>query len=181
MRAVAHLSHVPRGPQAQPAAPCLVIIGCGNLNRSDDGAGVMVVQRLRREFGAAPPPGVKLLDAGTGGMEVMFQARGATTLVIVDAAQSGSEPGAIFCLPGTEIVNVHQPAYSLHDFRWDHALHAGRQIFAADFPSDVAVYLIEAASLQLGTELTPPVARAVDAVAKLLAQRIGDWCRVAAL
>lgn len=164
---------------SEPATPMLVVIGCGNLNRSDDGAGVCVIHRLRlrlrQEFGDTLPPGARLFDAGTGGMEVMFQARGASGLVIIDACRSGSEPGAIFRLPGTEIDTVHQPAYSLHDFRWDHAVHAGRRIFGTAFPSDLTVYLIEAGSLELGTELTPPVSRAVGEVCERVAQTIRAW------
>ena len=160
---------------SQDPAPLLVIIGCGNLNRSDDAAGVRVIQQLRRDFGDAMPAGVKLFDAGTGGMEVMFQARGARQLIIVDACRSGSEAGAIFRLPGTEIDTVHQPVYSLHDFRWDHAVHAGRRIFGDAFPSDLTVYLIEAGSLELGTELTAPVSRAVGKVCGHVAQSIHGW------
>lgn len=141
-----------------------VVIGCGNLNRSDDAAGVRVVQRLRERLGSDLPADLRLFDAGTGGMEVMFQARGARQLVIVDACRSGSTPGAIFRLPGAEIGAAHVPAYSLHDFRWDHAVHAGRRIFGVDFPEDVTVYLIEAGSLALGTELSAPVQAAVEAV-----------------
>jgi len=152
----------------------LVVIGCGNMNRCDDAAGVRVVQRLREQFGAQLPPGVKLFDAGTGGMEVMFQARGASALIVVDACRSGSDHGAVFRLPGNEIATEHVPGYSLHDFRWDHAVHAGRRIFGAEFPDDLTVYLIEAGSLQLGIELTAPVARAVDAVCAHIAKRIGE-------
>ena len=153
----------------------LVVIGCGNLNRCDDAAGVRVVHRLREQFGEALPRGVKLFDAGTGGMEVMFQARGASALIIIDACRSGSDVGAIFRLPGSEIDEAHVPGYSLHDFRWDHAVHAGRRIFGADFPDDLTVYLIEAGSLQLGTELTVPVTRSVDQVAEHIAQSIREW------
>jgi hydrogenase maturation protease len=171
---VAHL-HNP-----EESGPLLVVIGCGNLNRSDDAAGVRVIQQLRRDFGDALPADVKLFDAGTGGMEVMFQSRGARQLIIVDACRSGTEAGAIFRLPGTEIDTVHQPSYSLHDFRWDHAVHAGRRILGNAFPSDLTVYLIEAGSLQLGTELTAPVSRAVGKVCVHVAQSIRDWQAAAA-
>ena len=152
----------------------LVVIGCGNLNRSDDAAGVRVVLALREQFGESLPPDVRLFDAGTGGMEVMFRARGASALVIVDACRSGSDAGAIFRLPGTEIDGAHVPGYSLHDFRWDHAVHAGRRIFGADFPADLTVYLIEAGSLELGIELTRPVERAVEQVSERIAQGIRE-------
>ncbi|MBY0467973.1 MAG: hydrogenase maturation protease [Burkholderiaceae bacterium] len=155
-----------------PASPSLVIIGCGNLNRSDDGAGVRVIQQLRLSFADTLPEGVTLFDAGTGGIEVMFKARGATALIVIDACRSGSDAGAVFRLPGSEIDTAHQPAYSLHDFRWDHAVHAGRRIFGADFPTDLTVYLIEAGSLELGTELTLPVSRAVGTVCDHVATRI---------
>jgi hydrogenase maturation protease len=158
-------------------APRLVVIGCGNLNRSDDGAGVRVIHGLRSAFGAGLPEDVRLFDAGTGGLDVMFMARGARALVIVDACRSNSEPGAVFCLPGGEIDGAHAPAYSLHDFRWDHAVHAGRRIFGAEMPADLEVYLIEAGSLDLGMELTAPVERGVETVCARIAQRIKQSVR----
>ena len=48
--------------------------------------------------------------------------------------------------------------------RWDHALAAGRKIFLDDFPEEVTVYLIEAANLDLGLELSPVVQRSADLV-----------------
>lgn len=142
----------------------LTIIGCGNLNRSDDGIGVVVAQRLIDWVSAQGLQHVTVFDAGTAGMEVMFHARGAKRLIIIDASNSGSDPGAVFRVPGAELELDHEPTYSLHDFRWDHALYAGRRIFGADFPTDVTVFLIEAAELGLGFELSAPVRHAADIV-----------------
>lgn len=158
-----------------PGAPSLVIIGCGNLNRSDDGVGVRVIHELRAHWSSQLPLGVKLFDAGTGGMEVMFQARGASSLIIVDACRSGSPPGAVFELPGDEIDGAHEPGYSLHDFRWDHAVYAGRRIFGSAFPSDLTVYLVEAESLDLGTELSATVQPSVDKVCDFICGRVSRW------
>jgi hydrogenase maturation protease len=163
-----------------PTSPSLVVIGCGNLNRSDDGVGVRVIQALRARWADAVPRGVKLFDAGTGGMEVMFQARGARALLIIDACRSGSPPGAVFTLPGEEIDGAHEPTYSLHDFRWDHAVYAGRRIFGAAFPSDLTVYLIEAESLVLGTELSASVQPAVGKVCDFIDEHVRRWCALAA-
>lgn len=153
----------------------LVIIGCGNVWRSDDAVGVVVVRELREYIEAHPVEGVRVFDAGTGGMDVIFQARGATRLVIVDAVRSGAEPGAVFRVPGAELAQAHQPAYSLHDFRWDHALHAGRMIFRDDFPADVTVYLIEAQQLGLGDTLSAPVQRGAGQVIAEL-RKLVDEC-----
>ena len=108
-------------------------------------------------------------------MDVMFQARGCTTLIIVDANSSGSKPGSIFKVPGNELENLPEPSYNLHDFRWDHALYAGRKIFKEQFPSDITVYLIEVANLSLGLELSPDVASAADSVYESIKQTIGQY------
>lgn len=142
----------------------LTIIGCGNLNRSDDGVGVIVAQRLMEWVNTHGINDVTVFDAGTAGMEVMFRARGAERLIMVDASNSGSEPGAVFQVPGAELERGHEPTYSLHDFRWDHALYAGRRIFGTDFPTDVTVFLIEASELGLGFELSEPVSLAANKV-----------------
>jgi hydrogenase maturation protease len=151
------------------------IIGCGNPNRRDDGAGMEVVRLLR----AAPDESagrICLLDAGTDGMGVMFAARGCGSLIIVDACQSGAEAGAIFEVPGAELAQRPPDSFSLHDFRWDHALYAGRRIFAADFPADVAVFLIEAQQVDFGIGLSPAVAGAAKRVAAIIGERVRIRC-----
>ena len=153
----------------------LTIIGCGNSNRSDDGVGVFVAQQLQVWLEENPADRVRVFDAGTGGMEVMFQARGATRLVIIDASITGSEPGAIHQVPGAELVTERAASYSLHDFRWDHALYAGRRIFREDFPQDVTVFLIEAATLEIGLSLSQPVQDSAARVINLIRIMISDY------
>lgn len=142
----------------------LTIIGCGNLNRSDDAVGVIIAQGLQQYLAQNPHPKIRVFDCGTAGMEVMFQARGSEKLIILDASCTGSEAGAIFKVPGKELEALPEPSYNLHDFRWDHALSAGRKIFGDDFPQEVTVYLIEAGNLDLGLELSPVVRRSADLV-----------------
>ncbi|MEA5583543.1 hydrogenase maturation protease [Nodularia harveyana UHCC-0300] len=152
----------------------LTIIGCGNLNRSDDAVGVIIAQRLQQYLLTNPHPHLRVYDCGTGGMDVMFKARGSKQLIIIDASSTGSEPGAIFKVPGKELAALPEPSYNLHDFRWDHALAAGRKIFGQDFPEEVTVYLIEAANLDLGLELSPVVQSAADSVFQQLTKLISQ-------
>jgi hydrogenase maturation protease len=153
----------------------LTIIGCGNSNRTDDGAGVYVAQHLQKFVRENPKENVKIFDAGTGGIDVMFHARGSTRLIIIDASQSGSEAGAIYEVPGEELEREREVSYSLHDFRWDDALFAGRKIFKEDFPKDVSVFLIEAESLDYGLELSPKVKFAADIVIERLRKIINEY------
>ncbi len=156
----------------------IAVIACGNPNRSDDGAGLEVLRALRGSALAAQAPEVQLLDAGTDGMAVMFAAKGCNALIVVDACRSGSEPGAIFEVPGSELQQSYEPTLNLHDFRWDHALHVGRVIFKEQFPDDVVVLLIEAESVNFGLDLSPRVSAAVGKVAKrieaLVQERLGE-------
>ena len=142
----------------------LTIIGCGNLNRSDDAVGVIIAQRLQQYLTEHPHPHIRVYDCGTAGMEVMFQARGSRQLIIIDASSTGSEPGAVFRVPGSQLEALPEPSYSLHDFRWDHALAAGRKIFKDNFPEDVTVYLIEAENLSFGLELSPAIKHSANIV-----------------
>jgi hydrogenase maturation protease len=143
----------------------IVVVGCGNPNRLDDGAGIEVLHLLEARGLGRDAQRVRLLAAGTDGIATMFAARGCRTLIVVDACRSGSEPGAVFEVPGDELERRYQPSLNLHDFRWDHALFAGKKIFREQFPSDVVVLLIEVLTTELGIGLSDPVSSAVAKVA----------------
>lgn len=150
----------------------IAVIGCGNANRTDDAAGLEVVRLLKDSAPLRGRTDVRLLDAGTDGMAVMFAARGCTTLIVVDSCRSGAEPGATFEVPGHEVETRFTPSLNLHEFRWDHALYAGRQIYRDAFPKDVTAFLIEAHSVELGCGLTAEVACAAARVAQKIEARI---------
>lgn len=146
----------------------IAVVGCGNPNRRDDGVGPEVVRALRERGAGASARGVRLIDAGTDGMAAMFAARGCVSLIVIDACRSNSKPGAVFEVPGGDLEQSYAPLFTLHDFRWDHALHAGRRIFRDDFPRDVTVLLIEAETVEFGIGLSP----AVSAAALTVTERV---------
>ncbi|NQZ64555.1 hydrogenase maturation protease, partial [Crocosphaera sp.] len=86
-----------------------------------------------------------------------------------------SEPGTIYKVPGQELEELPEASYSLHDFRWDNALAAGRKIFKEEFPEDVTVYLIEAENLGLGLEISPILKDSVEKVIDYIQQEINDF------
>ena len=154
----------------------LTVIGCGNLNRCDDAVGVIIAQKLQEIFKENALSNLHIYDCGTAGMEVMFQARGSQKLIIVDACSTHSQPGTIYKVPGEELEALPEPSYSLHDFRWDHALAAGRKIFKDDFPNDVTVYLIEAENLGLGLEISASLQPSVEKVINSIVEEINSFC-----
>jgi hydrogenase maturation protease len=108
-------------------------------------------------------------------MEVMFQARGSTELIIIDASSTNSEAGAVYTVPGEVLEQLPEPGYTLHDFRWDHAIAAGRKIFKHEFPQDVTVYLVEAETLDFGLGLSLPVQQAADRVFAAIVERLKPY------
>ncbi|MBK9407007.1 MAG: hydrogenase maturation protease [Gemmatimonadetes bacterium] len=149
-----------------------LIIGCGNLLRGDDAVGPILIRHL---WERGLPPGVRCADGGTGGMDVAFQMRGVAHVILVDACTSGSEPGALFKLQGSDVEHLPPLAgVNLHAFRWDHALAFARWALKDDYPSRIDVYLIEAQSLTVGDPLSPPVERTMHALADLLLRQLHE-------
>lgn len=142
------------------------MIGCGNLLRGDDGVGPVLVRHL---WERGVPEGAHLVDGGTAGMDVAFQMRGAKRVVIVDAAATGSSPGTVFRVPGEEFAEL-PPLQGLHthSFRWDHAIAFARWALAEECPTDITVFLIEAAGVEMGADLSEPATVAMEEVINIV-------------
>ena len=154
----------------EPPGCAVLVIGCGNLLRGDDGVGPVLIRHL---WDRGVPEGAKLVDGGTAGMDVGFQMRGAQRVVIVDAcvSQGGDRPapGTIYRVPGEELTDL-PPLQGLHthSFRWDHAIPFARWALGDACPTDITVFLIEAAAMEMGGELSEPVTTAMEQVIDLI-------------
>ena len=150
----------------------IAVIACGNLNRSDDGVGPVVLQALQQHKGLTQRSDLRLYNAATDGLAVMFQARGCEQLILLDACRSGQPAGALFELDGCQFESQREPPRDSHAFRWDDALTIGRKLYGHDFPQNIRVFLIEAQDLSLGLELTAPVANAAQNLAARLIREL---------
>lgn len=140
----------------------MLVVGCGNLLRGDDGVGPVLVRHL---WERGVPDGAKLVDGGTAGMDVAFQMRGAAKVVIIDAAATGAAAGTVYRVPGEELADL-PPLQGLHThmFRWDHAIAFARWALGEDCPTDITVFLIEAAGVEFGAELSETASAAMELV-----------------
>jgi len=152
-----------------------LIIGCGNLIRSDDGVGPVLLRHLLER---GLPDRVEVADAGTSGMDVAFRMRGAQHVVLIDACVSGGEPGSIYEVPGHEVESSPlESCGNLHVFRWDQAIAFARWPLKDAFPETITVFLIEAANIAPGMELSEPVKRAMHELVDMLIARYGTQAR----
>ena len=150
----------------EPPGCAVLVVGCGNLLRGDDGVGPVLIRHL---WDRGVPDGARLVDGGTAGMDVGFQMRGAKQVVIVDASTTGAAPGTIYRMPGEEL-NDLPPLSGLHthSFRWDHAIPFARWALGEACPTDITVFLIEIAEMEMGADLSGPVEAAMEQVIGLI-------------
>ena len=131
---------------------------------------------VRRLLERGLPDGTEVADGGTSGMDIAFRMRGAGRVILVDAAATGGEPGALYRLLGSDVEELPDlSTLNLHSFRWDHALAFARWLLKDEYPSDVIVYLIEAEAFEFGAPLSDTVAAAMDRlVDRLLDELAGE-------
>ena len=143
------------------SAPRLIVIGLGNPDRGDDGAGRAVAKRLRGEL--SPAVEVAEHDGEATGLLALFdRADGA---VLVDACVSDAPPGTVRRFDvGSEPLPQAGFSLSTHGLGLVEAVELARAL--GQLPSPCIVYAIEAQSAGAGEALSPPVAAAVGVVSE---------------
>ncbi len=136
--------------------PPVLVIGVGNLLMGDDGIGCRVLAELQRD----PPPGTRLIDAGTAVVNLLADLEQAAAVLFIDAFQRGGAAGSTYVL---EAQDVAAPALraSLHDVGLASAL---RWLAPAHRAKPMLLLGIEPACLDFGAELSAPLREAMPAV-----------------
>lgn len=143
------------------------VIGLGNPLWTDEGLGYHVLEALRQ---AELPPGVELIDGGTGGLNLLLPMTGAQRVIFVDAVRSGHPPGTVFRIPESELASAPVRVKLSHAMGLDDVLRIYREVEGGQ--AEVVIYCVEAADITtFGMALTPAVQAAVP---KLVRHILGD-------
>jgi len=141
----------------------VLILGCGNLDRSDDGAGLLVARRLRQlGIDAREHSGetFALIEAWSGCAEV----------IVVDAAVSGAPPGAITVSdPRAAPLPARRFRSSTHAFSVADTVELARVLDR--LPSNLVVYTIEGRGFDHGGVPSPEVSEAIERLAQEIARK----------
>jgi len=140
-----------------------VVIGLGNPFMKDDGVGILAAKELRhRDLGV----GVLVYEYQTLELSLLWQFRGASRVIVVDALRSGVTPGTVsmFAItpregPVLDLPSLH--ALQLYDM-FDLANQAGM------LPCPVTIVGVEPKDCSLGEGLTDDVAAAVPKAVELV-------------
>ena len=145
-----------------------IVIGVGNAFRCDDGAGIVVARALTRRA----PPRVLVAESTGEGAAMMDLWKGYDSVIVIDAARSGSAPGTVFRLdPHEQTIPPRFFHYSAHVFSVAEAVEMARTL--ASLPPRFILYAIEGEDFGHGTELTPKVREAAERVTGLVLQELG--------
>lgn len=156
----------------------VLVLGLGNPLRGDDGIGPRVVAELEhREL----PEGVEVLDAGTGGLDLLQIIEGRERVVIVDAAEVSVEGGRI--APGQFVRFAPEEAhlagtprgvagegFSFHHAGVSEVLGLAR---ALDRPlPSIVVFGVQPKKVGWGEGLSPDVERALPVLVDAVLQEV---------
>ena len=141
----------------------MLVIGCGNPGRGDDGAGILVAQRLR-ELGldarAYTGESLGLIDLWQHTDEV----------ILVDAAVTGAPAGTIHVWDGRWSSLPGKAPASTHGLGVAEAIELARSLNR--LPSRLQGYGIEGHCFDLGTRVSSEIQRAVEEVVRRIFARI---------
>jgi len=104
----------------------VVIIGVGNLLAGDDGIGVRAAHLLAARDDL--PDGVRVLDGGVVGMDLLVQIEVHEKVVLLDAVRTGASPGELHRIPLEDVPKTVFPEVSVHELGVGHLLFVARTL-----------------------------------------------------
>lgn len=135
----------------------MLIIGCGNRQRSDDGAGILVAERLR-ELGIEA-------DTRSGEAVDLIEAwKGADNVILVDAVLTGAPVGTVQAWDGEQLPASVRASASTHGLGVAEAIKLARVLDR--LPTRLRVYGIEGRRFEPHAEISAEVRCAVEEVVR---------------
>lgn len=139
------------------------IIGCGNLNRGDDAAGLLVVRRLREL-------GIPAEEESGEALSLIESWKDSEKVILIDAVVTRAKPGTInFWDAGSAGIlpaGVTKKT-STHGFGVAQAIELARTLDC--LPPKLLIYGIEGSRFEVGTTPSPRVVAAVEKLAQQIA------------
>lgn len=144
--------------------PRIIIIGCGNLNRGDDAAGVLVARRLRTL-------GIEAEEQSGESVSLMDSWQGFETVIVVDALCSDHAPGEakIWDASASPLPKAALQC-STHAFGLYEAVELARTLDR--LPHKLLIYGIEGKQFAPGAPPSAEVEKAVESVAQQIAELV---------
>jgi hydrogenase maturation protease len=147
--------------------PRSLVIGVGNPDRGDDGAGRAAARWLLNH----PPAGVDIIEHDGEVSSLLASLDGAATTYLIDACTSGAAAGTVQRFDAGA-APLPQDAFSLstHGLSLAEAIELARTL--GRLPDRCIVYAIEGDTFEPGASLSPPVKAAIADVGERVRQEL---------
>ena len=149
-----------------------LVLGLGNILLGDEGVGVRVVERLIEQYEF--PEGVRVMDGGTLGLDLLPYVEEASRLLVIDAVQARKPPGTLVRMEGDEIpVFLDASKVSPHQEGLQDLLAVA--VLKGYLPDEVVFLGAQIKALGVGLDLSEPVAAQVDALGQMVLGELIRW------
>lgn len=154
----------------------LRIIGCGNLDRGDDAAGLLVARRLRArsvEIPGVEIPAVEIMEHSGESFSLMDCWTGSEHVILVDATAPTGKPGKVqlWNALADGLPEDVSPS-STHAFGVREAVELARTMNR--LPQTLLIYGIEGKQFSFAAPLSAEVERAVASVVERLVRQASE-------
>ena len=146
----------------------IVIMGIGNTLRSDDAAGIKIIEKLKEEIKGRK--GITIINCGEAPENFLgkIEKIKPTHIIIVDAIEMYAEPGSIGIFQEDEIKDY--PTISTHNISPTILLAYIREIIKAK----TTLIGIQPQNIEFGEEITPKVKKAIKIVTEVLIEKLKE-------
>lgn len=153
--------------RSEPVPAQTLILGVGNLLLSDEGVGVHSSHELMK---MKLPPGVSVVEGGTGGLNLLNLIHDVDRLIVIDAVKGEEAPGSVYRLDMDEI-REHACGLitSVHSLGVREVLDLCALLGKEPLTTVIGV---EPKSLAIGTELSPEVKAKMPLILRMVLQEL---------
>ncbi len=148
-----------------------LVLGVGNILVADEGIGVRVIENIAAKYNL--PDSVMLLDGGTLGLDLLYYMEDTENLLIIDAVETGCEPGTMLRLEDEQV-----PAFMTLKMS-PHQVGVPDMLFAAKLkgiaPKNLVLLGIQPESLEMSLELSATIAAKMDDLVWQVIEQLGKW------
>jgi hydrogenase maturation protease len=146
-----------------------VIIGIGNILKSDDGIGVHAIRYLQDRL----PQDVTLVEGGVYSPDLLIFLEDCHKVIFIDGLDAQEEPGAIYRFSPREVKrDTSTPPLSLHDFGL-YDLIASAELLD-QCPQEMTIIGVQIKSLETGMELSKELQDTLPEIHRLVMEELDD-------
>ncbi len=144
------------------------VIGIGNSLKADDGAGLAVIESLQGQL----PPGVKLIELGTGGINLVHELARLDHAIIIDAGDFNGKPGEIRKFKPDEVKSLRSRSYSLHDWDMFNSIIISQKM--GECPRKISIIAIQPEDISFREGFSKTVQEKIPVIARMVIETVEE-------